>query len=149
MMESNPTPLQKVQTDYNPPTYFWIAYYRNGQALPQYDPETCNENLFKNIDQTNLTKFGWYPFSPEFAGRIKQKKDYDVKCRFLPSYEMFLGKGQRLIAVQRQSIKMGNLRKTVYLLGWQNTIEGKNVKSIMFIHEDGSVKLGEDYNMVS
>ena len=152
-MQSNATNLTK-DGGYNPPSLFWIAYYTNGQALPQIDPESCVENRLKDIDQTNLCKFGWYPFSPEFAAKIQRTNGYNVKCRFLPSYEIELGEHQRLIAKQRQSYTYygANVRKTVYLLGWQTTLKvdgkDKNVKSIMYIKEDGSVTLGEDFSLV-
>jgi hypothetical protein len=42
---------------------FWIAEYSDGMALPQFDPSTGAENLFKEIDFTKLCRFGWYPFT--------------------------------------------------------------------------------------
>ena len=42
---------------------FWIAEYTDGMALPQFDPDTGAENLFKEIDMARLCRFGWYPFT--------------------------------------------------------------------------------------
>lgn len=42
---------------------FWIAEYTDGMALPQFDPDTGKENLFKEIDMSRLSRFGWYPFN--------------------------------------------------------------------------------------
>ena len=41
---------------------FWIAEYQDGTALPQFDPDTGEEHLFKEVDQSKLKRFGWYAF---------------------------------------------------------------------------------------
>jgi len=40
----------------------------------------------------------------------------------------------------------GCIRQAIYLLGWQKTEGGVNVKHIMFINEDGSFEINEDFN---
>lgn len=51
--------------------YFWIAEYKNGFALPQFDPNTGKENLFKEIDQSKLIRFGLYPFSFSMSEKVE------------------------------------------------------------------------------
>ena len=55
---------------YRPIVYMWVAEYRDGLALPQFDPDTGRENPFSSIDQSRLCKFGWYPFSVNMMGKI-------------------------------------------------------------------------------
>ena len=50
--------------------YFWIAEYKDS-ALPQFDPETGKENLFKEIDQSKLIRFGLYPFSIKLWNKVE------------------------------------------------------------------------------
>lgn len=40
----------------------------------------------------------------------------------------------------------GSLRAAIYLLGYQTTVDGKNMKQIMFINEDGSFEMNENFN---
>jgi len=49
---------------------FWIAKYTDGMALPQFDPDTGAENLFKEIDMARLCRFGWYPFTEKLHALV-------------------------------------------------------------------------------
>lgn len=46
------------------------------------------------------------------------------------------------------NIKMfeGSMRRIIYLMGHQRTVDSKNVKNLMFIKEDGTFELNEDFN---
>jgi len=222
--------------------FMWVAFYDNGQCLPQYDLESGKQNLFKDIDQSKLVKFGWFPFSVELA----QKVSCAVVRSNLPYFILKLHANQRLIALRRefqhfysyskclkcgfkwqwiphpnrpdgsigdaglprygspqyyysvvqtndkpafevicpkcgakndlkcldcdawwnkidnkwtlQCPKCKKIREkqtescsghsieNIYLLGWQETKEGKNVKHIMFINEDGTFELSDNFN---
>ena len=50
---------------------FWIAEYQDGTALPQFDPDTGEEHLFKEVDQSKLKHFGWYAFPPKLAQKVE------------------------------------------------------------------------------
>lgn len=50
---------------------FWIAEYDDGTALPQFDPDTGKENVFSEVDQSRLVRFGWYSFSPKLAQKVE------------------------------------------------------------------------------
>lgn len=104
------------------PEYIWKAEYQDGFSLLQYDTEG-REHLFKEIDQDRLKVFSWVP-------RYGHGPIYSIK---LQSY-------QRLIAFRRVAYTPSTgERKTIYALGWQATINGKNYKSINFIHPGQSV----------
>ena len=50
---------------------FWIAEYEDGQALPQFDPDTGEEHLFKDVDHSKLKRFGWYAFPRKLANKVE------------------------------------------------------------------------------
>jgi len=129
--------------EYNPLTFFWIAKYKDGTELRQFD-EDGKEHSFREIDQGRLESFSWVPFTRE------QVLSLPIRCvsRPLPTYTLHLRENQRLIAVRRNYITYGKgfeERRTIYLLGWQETINGKNYKSILYIHEDGSVEVSDSF----
>lgn len=74
-----------------------------------------HENMFKDVDQKRLRSFGWYPFTPELAGKIK---DTVVRVEpMLPYYRLMLREGMRLIAHKQQHVKPLSGRWTFYMLG--------------------------------
>lgn len=112
--------------------YFWIAEYKDGTALPQFDPETGEENLFKDINQIKTIRFGWYPFSEELSKKVKSS----LYNPFLPKYILNININDKLIAKRRNYIeRIGTIekRRTEYLLGNQNFI--------MTIDEYGNVEV--------
>jgi len=156
--------MEMVNVEYNPKlVFFWIAEYNNGFCLCQFDPITGVENKFSDIDQSRLKAFGWYPFPPDFADKLR-KIGYNVESRPLNYYKIVLAPGWRLIAFRRNTIKIGmnakgelipetqKRRVMFYALGCQKTVclKGKkrNVKAIMFIDEWGNVTMSEDYDLV-
>jgi len=111
----------------------WIAQYNDGQALPQFNPETGEENLFKEVDHSRLVKFGFYPFSEKMAKLIYGFNGLVVIPSFNPSYEIDVGKGQELFARRRNMIKIQTgERWIVYHLG----VDGNVIK----IKEDGTIE---------
>jgi hypothetical protein len=124
---------------YRPLTYFWVAEYTDGTGLAQFDPETGKENLFKNVDLKRVKRFGWYPFTEEFAKKILEAEGLIVVPTNNPPYVVDLNDGDKLV-VKRENIlryfmDSGDVanREIVYILG----VEGKQ---ILRIHEDGKVE---------
>ena len=68
------------------------------------------------------------------ASKNKLKEHYCNKCQ---------KKFTRLIIK-----KPHELRSTVYMLGWQKTVDSKNHKSILFIDEAGNCTVSDDFNKV-
>ena len=120
---------------YRPLVYMWVAEYSDGQALPQFDPETGKENRFAEVDHSKLVRFGWYPFSARMAAKIKGMVVIPTRN---PSHVVELKEGDKLFAVRRNhiefSVRGGGTRRvaSLYLLG----IEGGE---ILKIREDGSI----------
>lgn len=80
--------------------YVWLAEYRNGTTLKQFEP-SGKEHLFSEIDQSKLLKFGWIPTIP----------------RFFP-VSINLNKGQKLKAFRKNFISFISGQQTiVYVIG--------------------------------
>lgn len=118
---------------------FWIAEYDDGTALPQFDPDTGEENLFSEVDQSRLVRFGWYSFPLELAKKI----DGAVVNPLLDSYVVEIPNGKKLIALRTTSKELileggssygGKHEADEYLLGIQD-------EQVMHIFKDGRVEL--------
>ena len=90
----------------HPLVFFWVAFYKDGTCLPQFDVETGKENSFQDILQEKLDKFGLFPFSlilvskaNAAAGSITARGTQN-----LPFFIMKLEEGQRLINIRRNFI---------------------------------------------
>ena len=107
---------------FSPLIYIWRAIYNDKSELIQFD-SSGKEHLFSDIDQQNLLEFSWIP-------TVEGLKSYSIKIK----------PDQRLIAFRRNRISAitGQIT-TIYALGWQSTINGNNIKSILWIGEDVSV----------
>lgn len=104
-----------------PIPYFWIAQYKDGQALPQFDPVTGVENLFKDIDQSNLIRFGLYPFSSELSAKVS----CSISNPLLEQIVINLDKDDKLVFLRRNYIQRSRNKENrfmEYLLGTQNYI---------------------------
>jgi len=80
--------------------YFWIAFYDNDTCLPQFDLNTGKQHLFKEINQSKLVRFGWYPLTLNLAnilGKPFYHNDYltPIIIELLPN--------QRLIALREEA----------------------------------------------
>lgn len=135
---------------YRPPVYMWVAEFTDGSALPQFDPDTGEQNrgdprwlpvkgvggsddsIPKIFREKTMCKFGWYPFSPEMAAKIPM----EVIPTRNPIHIVELKEGDELVACRRNHIEFGVMgggyRRVMspYLLG----IRGGE---ILVIGEDG------------
>ena len=111
----------------------WKANYQgedgklSDEFLAQFNDDGT-ENKYKDIDRFRLARFDML--------------NEDKKVVF----SLYLRKYQRLIFRRRTFIKVTTNEKViVYLVGWQQTITTpvgqRNVTSIAYLHEDGSVAL--------
>lgn len=114
---------------YRPLVYMWVAEYSDGSALPQFDPDTGEENRFALVDHSKLVRFGWYPFSVEMAAKIQGMMVIPTRN---PFHMVELKEGDKLFAVRRNHIEFGVMGggyrrvATLYLLG----IEGGEILEI-------------------
>ncbi len=100
----------------------WIARYNDGEILEQYKPDG-NENRYADIDRSKLVSFV-----------LLDDEDNHV-------FELHLDPGQRLIYRRRVRQACGEPPFVVYMVGWQMTVAGKNVQSIVYISEDKEIHM--------
>ena len=102
--------------------YTWRAYYNDGTFLDQ-GSQVGDKKDYGAIDRTKLIAF-----------EILDEKKRVYMVHLLP--------GQRLIYRMRVSRDFYNsdIQFTIWLVGWQQTINGKNIQSIAHIFPDGHVE---------
>lgn len=118
-------------------SFFWIAEYSNNQVLPQFDFKTGKENLFSEIDQNKLVKFGWYPF-PLSLSKLVNGAIYNP---ILSNYILNIRPIDKLFACRRNYIQRDGRtekRYSEYILG--------NQDFILVINENGNVEVKYDRN---
>jgi len=125
--------------DNRPLTYFWVAEYSDGSALPQFDPKTGKENLFSRVDHTRLVRFGWYPFTPEMARKVFEAEGVHAVPTNNSPHVIELKDGEKLIAHRTNTIRFSisggvSRHETVYMLG-------KAGGQVTRISEHGKVKV--------
>lgn len=108
----------------NPTPYYWRATYADGSRLSQF--ENGEEQLFGAVDHERLVDMSWVPHEPS-----------------KPTYTLKLAPWQRLILLRRHQVS-GGVDAVLFILGWQATINGRNYRSVILIHPDGSVEMTEE-----
>lgn len=101
----------------------WIAVYDDGSIFRQYD-EDGTEHRYADIDRDRLA---------EFHLRVRGQDKTVVAYAFDP--------GMRLIYRRRVAMSgvTGEKIWTIHMVGWQQTVRGKNVQSISWVFPDGSI----------
>lgn len=80
--------------NYTPRGYMWIATYRNGQAVPQFDPLTGKENKFKNIEKSDVERIGLFPISPTMTVKILEGEGVLTVPNENPIHEVLIPQGK-------------------------------------------------------
>ncbi len=116
--------------------YFWVAVYNDGTQLLQYDPAPTGFILhsFYEIDQKKLKQF---VIVDALDNNKRYGIDFDPETMELIWYwknSMILG----MNASQKEAIRIVDT-----CFGWKKNIEGKVVKSIATLHEDGQIVFGD------
>jgi hypothetical protein len=101
----------------------WVAFYSDQTSLRQYNADG-GENRYADIDRARLEAFALFQDDGETL-----------------VFALYLEPGQRLIFRRRVEQSPGGEQTVVYLVGWQQTIEGRNVQSIAYIFPNGVVHL--------
>ena len=116
--------------------HHWRAQYDDGSHLDEHDADGRGVG-FASVDQSRLVALELLPQS----GGIP--------------YRLQLGEGMRPIFFRRRAVTVNPSdgvpedervidRKTSTVIGWQRTVEGRNVKSLVVLLPDGSVLLTDD-----
>lgn len=102
--------------------YRWTVVYNDGTAMDQFNPDGT-ENGYGEIDRDKITEF-----------HMRNEEGTTILA-------MEITPEQRLIYRKRHSLSAasGERNWTIYLVGWQQTIAGKNVQSLNWIFPNGSI----------
>jgi hypothetical protein len=92
----------------------WIAHYGD-ESLTQYNADGT-ENLYKDIDRTRLTAFSLV-------------RDGNILVR------IHLSPDKRLIYRRRVEVRPGHDDVRLSLAGWQKTINGENIQSVVCVFD--------------
>lgn len=102
--------------------YQWLAVYQDGSVLQQFG-EDGSQNGYGAINREKLSEFHMIDSSTGKA-----------------VFSMTLEPGQRLIYRKRVSMSEGGPPNwVIYLVGWQQTVSGKNVQSLNWIFPNGQI----------
>lgn len=101
----------------------WVAVYGQDEFFRQFN-EDDTENKYMDIDRKKLIEF-------HILDRGTGKT----------VFALALEPEQRLIFRRRNSLNAstGDMNWTIYLVGWQQTVGGKNIQSLNWIFPDGSI----------
>lgn len=98
----------------------WVAIYDDGTKLHQYNGNEVNK--YEDINRDKLVGFALY------------KNDEPL---LLVDFE----EGQRLVYRRRNFMRFDGSKSSVFLVGRQQTIDGKNIQSIACVFDDGSIRM--------
>jgi hypothetical protein len=80
--------------------WFWIAFYKDGSFLSQFDLVSGKQNLFKEINQSELEKFGWFPIPLNLIDKLPSEYYHDRKLSY---FILKINEKQKLIALRRET----------------------------------------------
>lgn len=99
----------------------WLATYKDGTV---FDSNRDHDLSVDRLDRKQLERFELVDGAGNSIARLH------------------LDPGQRLIYRIRTQMGQGTGKKFVcHLLGWQQTVNGKSVQSILYIFEDGRIEM--------
>ena len=110
--------------DMPPLKYMWIAEYRDGTAIPQFDPDTGKENMWSDVDQDKVYRVSWCEFSKD----MKKKVELDtISVRKPEMHSIEYGAGDEIMICRRNHLDFsssGNVNghRIEYVLG-RNGVE--------------------------
>ena len=104
----------------------WEAVYDNGTSLSQFNPDG-SENKYVNIDREKITQFVLY----------RNGK---------PAVVIHLNRNKKLVYRMRRAQDNHGNQEAVYLAGWQEKRNGKNVQMISFLFEDNHIEIVDRFH---
>ena len=112
---------EKKVLDYNSISTLWCAIYNNGEPFWQFNIDG-SENKYADIDKASLRQFILYR-----NGKAVIVIHFDS--------------AKKLIYRMRRAMDSHGNEETVYLAGWQEKRDGKNLQMIVFLFEDGHTEI--------
>lgn len=110
----------------------WRAVYKDGSDLWQSGADGKVKNTYADIDRQQLEVFGLYKGDQPLV-LVDLSDDCNGDSDVAP---------KRLIYRRRCLKNTRGLDAVVYLVGWQRKVSGRNIQSICFVSQDGTIILG-------
>lgn len=114
---------------------YWIARYNDGTQLTQYESDG-HEHNYGDIDRSKLESF----IICQKAQALGHVFSIDLAIREKVIFHLHLEPEQRLIYRRRTHKTPSGDDMVTYLVGWQQTVKGKNVQALFLIHDDGTIE---------
>ena len=115
-------------------TYTWQAVYKDGSSLWETDKEGLVIGKYGQIDRHNLVAFNLYRTDTENRFNLEGTQPF-LTVEIKPGYRLIWRKRRYQRLVETEPFM------TIYLVGWQTTVRGKNVQAIYYIFPDGRTEL--------
>lgn len=111
--------------------FYWIAYYDDGS------PPTDQRQgaTYADIDRERLSAFGLYS---------EDKPLVLIDFRDDTGGDSTIGPKRLIWRIRHQQNSAGQ-HVAVHLVGWQREVAGRNVQSICYVNEEGTVILGGQF----
>lgn len=112
--------------------YEWRVTFRDGEVLDEHNPQTGQSR----------------PWTEAFKKPIALVQLVEAATGEIP-VTVHLKPGQKPITRRRVAIPMsigGTIkpagpRTTVWLMGWHQKVDGRNVQQVFFVHADGKIEV--------
>lgn len=115
----------------------WLAVYNDNSYLLQFN-EDGTENRYDSIDRSRLASFHLIKREEETIKRVASV--------FLerPTQQLIWRSRNMLHQFSDGSV----IQEVIYMLGWHENVGGKSYKSILYVHQDGTVELAGSRNNI-
>ena len=114
--------------------YTWEAVYNDDTILWECNSKGQVINKYSNIDRERVKKFRLYKTDELLNSNVNPLKPLK------PAYAVDIKEGRRLIWRKRRHQRLLETTPflTIYMIGWQETIDEQHIQSILYIYPDGS-----------
>lgn len=119
-----------------PDSHHWIAHYSDGSEHSEID-ETGASRGFASVEMDRVVALEWMPESDSHAGSFVR----------VPSDARPILFRRRRIDVNAETGEQSK-HDAIHVLGWQQTIDGRNVKVFVALYADGSVLVTDDNDAI-
>lgn len=115
--------------------WLWIAHYRDGSILEEY-PDEGEDHAFKDINLDECVAFQLVPQYAHLGVHIVKLTPEDGQR--LIFFRRRIASAASDVALDENGDYILSTRETITCIGWQRTIEGKNVSAYTFYFADGT-----------
>lgn len=116
----------------------WRVHYSDGTTFDEYEPDGT-EHSFAEVDNPRVAVVELLPQHDWLAEHVVK---IDAAAGTRP---IFFRRRSRIVNLESGEDTAGPV---IHCLGWQKTVNGRNVASYLFLFADGSSLTTDDYQAV-